>query len=200
MSSLTPTLETIRLALMTLFYADRTEQVDAWCTTLLEAAPERNIPTWDALLSSLRAANLIRQGRLLEAERHSGLALSRISSRGWGLSIGLPLATSVYALTAMGRYDEARARLGRPVPEAVFQTLFGQHYLYARGQFHLATGRLQAALGDFLACGKALESWGARSSRGAPGGGGPAAPGRAGPVSSMTISWARAITPSPHHR
>src|SRR5690606_13324372 len=60
MSSLTPTLETIPLALMTLFYADRTEQVDAWCTTLLEAARERNIPTWDALLSSLRAANLIR--------------------------------------------------------------------------------------------------------------------------------------------
>jgi DNA-binding CsgD family transcriptional regulator len=160
MSSLTPTLETIPLALMTLFYADRTEQVDAWCTTLLEAARERNIPTWDALLSSLRAANLIRQGRLLEAERHSDLVLSRMSSRGWGISIGLPLASSVYALTAMGRYDEARARLGRPVPEAVFQTLFGQHYLYARGQFHLATGRLQAALGDFLACGKALESWG----------------------------------------
>ncbi|MEU0085907.1 AAA family ATPase [Streptomyces sp. NPDC006274] len=160
MSSLTPTLETIPLALMTLFYADRTEQVDAWCTTLLEAARERNIPTRDALLSSLRAANLIRQGRLLEAERHSDLALSRMSSRGWGISIGLPLASSVYALTAMGRYDEARARLGRPVPEAVFQTLFGQHYLYARGQFHLATGRLQAALGDFLACGKALESWG----------------------------------------
>ncbi|MFF9813072.1 ATP-binding protein [Streptomyces sp. NPDC014006] len=160
MSSLTPTLETIPLALMTLFYADRTEQVDAWCTTLLEAARERNIPTWDALLSSLQAANLIRQGRLLEAERHSDLALSRMSSRSWGLSIGLPLASSVSALTAMGRYDEARARLGQPVPEALFQTLFGQHYLYARGQFHLATGRLQAALGDFLACGKALESWG----------------------------------------
>ncbi|WP_171110743.1 LuxR family transcriptional regulator [Streptomyces sp. Z423-1] len=156
MSSLTPTLETIPLALMTLFYADRTEQVDAWCTTLLDAARERNI----ALLSSLRAANLIRQGRLLEAETHSDLALSRMSSQGWGLSIALPLASSVYALTAMGRYDEARARLCRPVPKAVFQTVFGQHYLYSRGQFHLATGRLQAALGDFLACGKALESWG----------------------------------------
>ncbi|MER6607870.1 AAA family ATPase [Streptomyces sp. NPDC000927] len=160
MSSLTPTLETIPLALMTLYYADRTEQVDAWCTTLLEAARERNIPTWEALLSSLRAANLIRRGRLLEAEKHSDLALSRMSSRGWGLSIVMPLASSVFALTAMGRYDEARARLSRPVPEAVFQTLFGQHYLYARGRFHLATGRLQAALGDFLACGKALESWG----------------------------------------
>ncbi|MEU3657624.1 AAA family ATPase [Streptomyces sp. NPDC032161] len=160
MSSLTPTLETIPLALMTLYYADRTEQVDAWCTTLLEAARERNIPTWEALLSSLRAANLIRQGRLLEAEKHSDLALSRMSSRGWGLSIVMPLVSSVSALTAMGRYDEARARLSRPVPEAVFQTLFGQHYLYARGRFHLATGRLQAALGDFLACGKALESWG----------------------------------------
>ncbi|AWI32238.1 helix-turn-helix transcriptional regulator [Streptomyces tirandamycinicus] len=156
MSSLTPTLETIPLALMTLFYADRTEQVDAWCTTLLDAARERNI----ALLSSLRAANLIRQGRLLEAETHSDLALSRMSSQGWGLSIALPLASSVYALTAMGRYDEARARLCRPVPKAVFQTVFGQHYLYSRGQFHLATGRLQAALGDLLACGKALESWG----------------------------------------
>ncbi|WP_180685625.1 helix-turn-helix transcriptional regulator [Streptomyces gossypiisoli] len=156
MSSLTPTLETIPLALMTLFYADRTEQVDAWCTTLLDAARERNI----ALLSSLRAANLIRQGRLLEAETHSDLALSRMSSQGWGLSIALPLASSVYALTAMGRYDEARARLCRPVHKAVFQTVFGQHYLYSRGQFHLATGRLQAALGDFLACGKALESWG----------------------------------------
>ncbi|MEU3201296.1 AAA family ATPase [Streptomyces sp. NPDC006996] len=160
MSSLTPTLETIPLGLMTLYYADRTEQVDAWCTTLLEAAREWNIPTWDALLTSLRAANLIRQGRLLEAEKHSELALSRMPSRGWGLSIGMPLASSVFALTSMGRYDEARARLSRPVPEAVFETLFGQHYLYARGRFHLATGRLQAALGDFLACGKALESWG----------------------------------------
>ncbi|MEV0889433.1 ATP-binding protein [Streptomyces microflavus] len=160
MSSLTPTLETIPLALMTLYYADRTEQVDAWCTTLLEAARERNIPTWDALLSSLRAANLVRLGRLLEAEKDSELALSRMSSQGWGLSIGMPLASSVFALTAMGRYDEARARLSRPVPEAVFETLFGQHYLYARGCFHLATGRLQAALGDFLACGKALNSWG----------------------------------------
>ncbi|MFP8960963.1 AAA family ATPase [Streptomyces nanhaiensis] len=160
MSSVTPTLETIPLALMTLYYADRTEQVDAWCTTLLEAARARNIPTRDALLSSLRAASLIRQGRLLEAEKHSDLALSRMPSQGWGLSIGVPLASSVFALTAMGRYDEARARLSRPVPEAVFETLFGQHYLYARGHFHLATGRLQAALGDFLACGKSLESWG----------------------------------------
>ncbi|MEU9760838.1 hypothetical protein AB0D98_13970 [Streptomyces sp. NPDC047987] len=45
MSSLTSALETIPLALTTLFYADRTEQVDAWCATLLEAARERNIPT-----------------------------------------------------------------------------------------------------------------------------------------------------------
>ena len=40
------------------------------------------------------------------------------------------------------------------------QTRFGPHYLYARGEYHLATDRPDLALADFRACGESMLAWG----------------------------------------
>ncbi|MFJ6141865.1 AAA family ATPase [Kitasatospora sp. NPDC092286] len=154
------TLEHVNLALMALFYADELDRAQAWCEELFAEARSRAIPTWEAVLVAFRAQIHIVSGDLHAAETDCAHALEWLAPRSWGLGIGRPLASSVYALTAMGRYEEAQARLAQPVPEAMFQTPFGQQYLYARGYYLLATGRFRAAHGDFMACGQSLQRWG----------------------------------------
>ncbi|MEU0743929.1 helix-turn-helix transcriptional regulator [Streptomyces sp. NPDC006134] len=72
----------------------------------------------------------------------------------------MPLAAAVTAATARGRPDEAARYLAQPVPEALFTSRAGPHYLVARGRHLLATGRPRAALGDFHACRDLLDAWG----------------------------------------
>jgi ATP/maltotriose-dependent transcriptional regulator MalT len=69
-------------------------------------------------------------------------------------------ATLIRALTGMGKHDSAVSVTYRPVPEQVLQSRHGLHYLHARGQHYLAIGNWQAALHDFLACGKMAHEWG----------------------------------------
>jgi DNA-binding CsgD family transcriptional regulator len=94
------------------------------------------------------------------AERSARSAMALISARGWGVVIGMPLAAALLATTALGRYEEAASYLSLLVPEAMFRTPFGLHYLHARGRHYLAVGRIQAALGDFQACGDLMVKWG----------------------------------------
>jgi DNA-binding CsgD family transcriptional regulator len=42
----------------------------------------------------------------------------------------------------------------------MFGTLYGLLYLYARGEYYLATGRPQSALDDFTDCGHRMDTWG----------------------------------------
>ncbi|MFD4628493.1 AAA family ATPase [Streptomyces sp. NPDC058284] len=147
-------------ALAALTYRDRPHRAAAWCDGLLAQAAERNSPTWLALFTAWRALIHLRQGDPAAAEQRAGAALALLGTKGWGAAIGLPLAAAVHARSALGDVDGAAALLERPVPQAVFQTRPGLHYLAARGRYHLATGCYYAALCDFYACGTRMSSWG----------------------------------------
>ncbi|MFF1374649.1 AAA family ATPase [Streptomyces sp. NPDC058308] len=154
----TVAVQTAALAVLT--YRDRPHRAAAWCDGLLAQAAECNSPTWQALFHAWRALIHLRQGDPAAAERRAGTALALLGPKGWGAAIGLPLAAAVQARTALGDVDGAAALLERPVPQSVFQSRTGLHYLAARGRYHLATGCHYAALCDFYACGTRMSSWG----------------------------------------
>ncbi|MEU1117694.1 MULTISPECIES: AAA family ATPase [unclassified Streptomyces] len=147
-------------ALATLTYHDRPHRAAAWCDGLVAQAAERESPTWQALFHAWRALIHLRQGDPAAADRRAATALALLGPKGWGAAIGLPLAAAVQAKSALGDVDGAAALLERPVPQSVFQTRPGLHYLAARGRYHLATGCHYAALCDFYACGTRMSSWG----------------------------------------
>jgi DNA-binding CsgD family transcriptional regulator/tetratricopeptide (TPR) repeat protein len=154
------TLAPITAALATLIYSNRLDRAALWLDPLLKEAGGRFAPTWHALLAAIRAAIDLRQGDLVAAESSARDALTAISPRCWGVGIGLPLSCMVLATTAQGRHQDAATYLKTPVPDAMFQTPFGLHYLQARGRHQLAVDRPRAALGDFLACGERMTRWG----------------------------------------
>ncbi|RLV10404.1 transcriptional regulator [Streptomyces griseocarneus] len=149
----------LRAALRTLIYADQLGTAATWCDRVLEEAAHCSTRAWAAGFSAIRGEIALRGGRLTDAVRHAGSALEELPTRGWGVVVGMPLAVLVGAHTAIGDHDAAGELLARPVPEALFQTRFGLHYLYARGMHQLATGRHQAALADLRACGEKMTAW-----------------------------------------
>ncbi|MFG2647903.1 AAA family ATPase [Streptomyces sp. NPDC048436] len=153
------TLTALVVALNSLVLADRLDTAALWCETLAKEATERRAPMWQALLSAVKARVELRLGGLAAAEESARLALALVPPEGWGAAIASPVATSVYAKTAMGRLDEAAAQLGVPIPETALRTPDGLLYLRARGQHYLAAGRPYAALDDFHACGDLMTRW-----------------------------------------
>jgi DNA-binding CsgD family transcriptional regulator len=147
-------------ALATLIYADELDKAGAWCEALVMEAGRQAAPLYWALFLALESIASQRRGRMAEAADCARSALTIISPKAWGVVVGLPLAGILLATTALGKRDEATAYYAVPVPAAMFQTPFGLHYLQARGHFHLASGRFQAALGDFNACGSLMARWG----------------------------------------
>ncbi|MER5358345.1 AAA family ATPase [Streptomyces sp. NPDC002785] len=150
----------LRAALHTLIYADRLTAAATWCDRVLAEAGRCSAQAWLADFSAIRGQIALRSGRLHDAARYAEGALEQLPARGWGVDVGMPLAVLVEARTAMGQHDAAGKLLARPVPEALFQTRFGLHYLYARGMHQLATGRHHAALTDLCACGEKMTAWG----------------------------------------
>lgn len=146
-------------AVMTLIYADRLKSADSWCARLMAKVSGRRSPTWSAVLTSVQALIALRQGALPTAAKTAEAALDSMSEEAWGVAIGLPLATAIEARTAIGDHAGAAKLVNVPVPEAMLQTRFGLHYLYARGRHHLASGYLDAALADFTLCGKKARAW-----------------------------------------
>lgn len=147
-------------ALGALIYADRPALAARWCDPLLEKAASLRAPTWHAILTAVRATIAVRQGDMAAAEEHAQDALSRLSPAGWGTAIGVPIAVRVLAATATGRFEEAATHLSVAVPEAMYDTVCGLHYLHARGRYHLTIGRPLAALTDFRVCGDLMTRWG----------------------------------------
>lgn len=145
--------------LATLIYSDQLDKASVWCDSLLSGAGEKHGTVWKAMFTSARAAVDYRLGDLANAEQQAHEALTLMSPESWGAALAVPLAFLVLAITAMGRYKDAESYLKFPVPDAAFETLGGLHYLNARGHFHLATGRYDAALQDFLACGHLMQVW-----------------------------------------
>ncbi|MBU2663846.1 LuxR C-terminal-related transcriptional regulator [Actinoplanes bogorensis] len=144
-------------ALLALLYADRLDQARSWCDKLL--AEPGSVPE-QAYLTAVRGEMALRRGELAAAWDDATAALELVPPAGWGVAAGLPLACAIVAATRMGRIDDAARLLAEPVPDAMLQSRWGVHYLHARGEHYLATGRDYAALADFLSCGKLTAEWG----------------------------------------
>ncbi|MFE9611160.1 AAA family ATPase [Streptomyces sp. NPDC006012] len=147
-------------ALLTLVQAEGHDIAAEWCDKLLDDAQGREAPTQRALFAGIRAHVALRQGDLPSAVRFGQAALTYLSHQSWGVAVALPLGTLALAATRMGDYEDAAKYLTRALPEAVFQSWYGLHYLHARGHYRLATNHSHAALADFLACGDLVRRWG----------------------------------------
>jgi len=152
-------LDSIRLAITTLIYADRLRAAARWCDLLLGRVANRPARTWEAYLLSTRALVSLRAGSLRKAADTAQRSLDAMSAEAWGVEIGMPLATLIEALTAIGEHTAAAEAVAIPVSEALLESRFGLHYLYARGRHHLATGYIDAALADFTSCGEKSRAW-----------------------------------------
>jgi DNA-binding CsgD family transcriptional regulator len=152
-------MDTVESALLALTYGGRPDKAAPWCDLFIDEASSRHAPSRQARLSAIRAEIALRQGDMLGAEFHGRLALDTIPLSGWGVAVGGPLSSLVIASTAMGSYDAVNELLDQPVPDAMFQTRWGLHYLHARGRYSLATDHAQLALRDFQRCGELMGRW-----------------------------------------
>lgn len=152
-------LSTVESALLALIYAGKCEQAAPWCDRFIEEARERRASSRLARLAAIRAEIALRTGDLPGAAQHARLALATMPPNSWGVAVGGPVATLVRAATAMGDYDTVREQLDLPVPEEMFQTRYGLHYLHARGHYRLAIGEVGYALRDFELCGELMSGW-----------------------------------------
>lgn len=147
-------------SLMVLVYSDRLDEASVWCDALRASMGEALGIVWYALFTAARAEIHYRLGDLANAKAQAHAAFTLMPREGWGAAIVIPLSLLVLTCTAMGDLAEAESHLAFPVLSAAFGTLGGAAYLDARGQFHLARGRHDAALQDFLAAGHLLKVWG----------------------------------------
>ncbi|WP_084692374.1 helix-turn-helix transcriptional regulator [Parafrankia elaeagni] len=156
------TISLVVVSLAILIHADQLETAALWCDRLVTQAADREAPTWDAILSTVRADISLRQGHLLDAQCCAESALARLSPESWGAAISWPVSIALMAMTARGRLDDAARMLEYPVPDETVHDIRGLRYLrylQARGCFYLATSRPEAALHDFLTCGELMDRW-----------------------------------------
>jgi DNA-binding CsgD family transcriptional regulator len=156
-----PTLVSITAALMALICEDLLDRAASWCNVLLrESEASRGSPLWHAVLTAFWAMIEARRGNLPAAENHARTALSLMTKKAWGVAIGGPLSILLLTTTASRNFKDAAEFLQTPIPDAMFGTFYGLLYLYARGEYYLATERPQAALADFTDCGNRMMRWG----------------------------------------
>jgi DNA-binding CsgD family transcriptional regulator len=154
------TLTPIVNAVMSLYYGDRLEAAEEACRKFLHEADRRRAPGWRAVFAALRADIALRGGRLEAAAEYARRSLRSVSEHNGSFFLGGPLAVLVLTHTAAGDYTAAARRLNQPVPDALLKSVYGLGYLRARGHFHLATDRPEAALGDFMTAGRLAARWG----------------------------------------
>lgn len=146
-------------AVAMLIYADRLDSAGRWCDRLLRQAQDHKRPTMHAMFAAAKAVISVRRGDPVAAQRRAHAALSLVAPKSWGVAVGVPLAAMIQATIAMGCLEEAATYLAVPVPDSMFRTTYGLHYLCARGQYHLATGNAADALADFRRCGELMAAW-----------------------------------------
>lgn len=151
------TLEVAASGLLALLYAGRTARAATWCDTLADEASLRRSNTWEALFCGIRAEIALRQGELATAAAGAQKALDMLPANGWGVLIGMPLATLLQAQAAMGHTSWVNAPEKHVVPEAMFQTVFGLRYLQARGHYYLAADHPLVAAHDFEHCSELMK-------------------------------------------
>lgn len=153
------TIETLVTALIALVHVDRLDLARPWCDELIARAGERRAPTWEAVLTAVRADIALREGDLGETVRCGYAALETMPAHSWGTNIGHVRASLIVAHTCMDEFEKAAEQVRQPLPDSMFESRFGLHYLFARGQYYLAVDRPYAALSDFWACGELLVKW-----------------------------------------
>ncbi|MET7467475.1 AAA family ATPase [Micromonospora sp. NPDC005686] len=146
-------------ALLVLVYAGKLDKASVWCDALLASTGQMYGLVWNALFVATRAEIHYRHGDLRGAERQVLNALALMPRESWGAAIVVPLSLLILIATARGDLDAAERHLDSPVPGAAFSTLGGVLYLNARGHLHLAHGRHDAAVRDFLAAGHLMKLW-----------------------------------------
>ncbi|MEU5980430.1 AAA family ATPase [Streptomyces sp. NPDC047315] len=152
-------LDPIEKALTSLVYRDRLDLAAPWCQSLLDEAKENGSQEWYAILAGIRSEIAQRRGDFHTAVANSAEALADIPLGVWGVRLGLPLASRINGLIAIGDSERAGQVLKLDYPQAMLQTRYGLHYLQARGHYHLAVGNGELALRDFLACGELMTRW-----------------------------------------
>lgn len=154
------TWEQADFALLALLYGERLSEADRAVNHLLTQVNTIRAQGWLAPLLALRAEVALRSGRLREAEEDA-LESMRHETRGQdrNITVGATLATLISAQTARGQHDSAAGWLNHPVPQEMYQTRYGIHYLHARGEHRLTCGQTAAALEDFLICGDLVDQW-----------------------------------------
>jgi DNA-binding CsgD family transcriptional regulator len=156
-----PALASVTAALMALICEDMLDRAAFWCNALMrDSGASRGNVLWHAMLTGFWAMIETRRGDLPTAENHARTALALLTRKAWGVAIGGPLSSLLLTAIASRKHGDAAACLRIPVPEAMFGTPYGLLYLYARGEYYLATGCPQAALADFTACGDRMIAWG----------------------------------------
>ncbi|MCF3125270.1 AAA family ATPase [Streptomyces arenae] len=161
-------LELVAMALLAIAHTDRTDDAAKACDALLDCAVRRGARTWQALLGSIRAELSLLQGDVTAAAERAVEALDMLHAHSWGVLVGHPLSTAIFAYTALGRHKDAEELLTREVPEPMFRTVFGLQYLRARGHHHLATDQAFAALDDFETCGRLMRDGNPNLQKGIP--------------------------------
>ncbi|MEN7503121.1 MULTISPECIES: helix-turn-helix transcriptional regulator [unclassified Saccharothrix] len=143
------TVDSVVAGVRALIGIDRLVEAAAVVDRAADEPAVRCSPTWRAEFAFLRSVIAWRAGDLAACVEHGEAALSHLGETEWGVRVGGPRAALVLAHTAMGHHDAAGAILDRPVPPELFDTAHGLFYLHARGNHHLATGRLHDARRDF---------------------------------------------------
>ncbi|MFH9735969.1 AAA family ATPase [Streptomyces sp. NPDC017260] len=146
--------------LVALLYAGETERAARWCELTAGAQPAGTTAARQAVAVAAAAVLHVRTGSYDTGAAHAARALSLMSPAAWGVAVGMPLAAGVRAATARQEHEEAARLLRVPVPDTMFRTRAGLHYLLARGGHLLAAGRARTALADFHACRDLLADWG----------------------------------------
>ncbi|MFF8681007.1 AAA family ATPase [Streptomyces sp. NPDC015237] len=146
--------------LVALSYAGETERAARWRELTDGAEPAGATVARQAVAAAVAAVLHVRTGSYGTGAAHASRALALMTPAAWGVAVGMPLAAGVRAATALRAHDEAARLLRVPVPDALFRTRAGVHYLLARGGHLLAAGRARSALADFHACRDLLAEWG----------------------------------------
>jgi DNA-binding CsgD family transcriptional regulator len=146
-------------AVHTLAFTDRREGLAQWTESLAREVKACDPRIWQVLSSAAQAETALLRGELPEALELAHRGLTELTSTGWGVAVGWPIATLVRAASEAGDYEAAAHHLSLQISPGVFDTPFGLKYLHARGKYHFATNRVHTALNDFHACGETMAAW-----------------------------------------
>ncbi|WP_329572836.1 helix-turn-helix transcriptional regulator [Kitasatospora sp. NBC_01266] len=154
------TLTPIVQALQSLILSDHPKRAVPWSRELLEEAGRCGAPGWGSVFATLHAQALLRLGDLAGACSYATRALETVPERSGGTFRYAATAVLIQAHSAMGNYTESSRQCDRPLPRGLLDSLHGLAFLRARGLHHLTGNQPQAALADFMAIGRIMQSRG----------------------------------------